>query len=1349
MLHIEGSLLSPEILDRLEELPGQRDADFELAKGERLADAIVRAWSEAKALWQVFKSRMERAPEGDSGTSDTRRFWLEPLMDLLDFNPVYQQQGEQIEQHNYHISHRDGQPEGITLHLVGFGLELDKRRKGVDRLSPHALLQEYLNRKENFLYGLVSNGLYLRLLRDNARLRQQQYVEWDLRQIFEEDRFADFTQLYRLLHATRLRPRSDNAADCLLETYHQKGIEEGNRIRDGLRDAVVDALQIMGTGFLQHRDNNVLREAIESGDLSPEEYNRQLRRLVYRLLFLLVAEERELIFPDEVVATTEQRRARQIYRQYYSLFRLREMAALRRRCDGQAQNLWQELLVSFGIFETETYGKPFGITPLDGELFNPEALGSLKNAALSNAALLEALYHLHTYEDKKKGTRHRINYRSLDVEELGSVYESLLDLHPFISTTIPGGRPSFSFIQATDRKTTGSYYTRHDLVAELLRSALEPVMAERKAAAGKDLDKQAHALLSLKVCDPSCGSGHFLLAAARRISLELARVRSGGDDQPPTALVRACLREVIEHCLYGVDLNPDAVELCQVALWLESHYPGRPLSFLQHKIRCGNSLVGVHDLALLTKDLPDEAFKEVTGDDKQVAQMLRKQNKEWRTRKQLTLFGGEDLSAAKAPQQERAAAYRQFEALNDDTLDGRRAKAKAYEKLRNDQTWLRPLTACHLYTAAFFQTLKPGERYITAELLAKQQNTVLGASADAQLEGRAYGLASHYKFFHWPLEFPDVAAAGGFDVMLGNPPWERIKLQEKEFFVTRDGDIANAANKAERERMIKTIAITKPLLYSAFQDALHEADATGKFLRQSGRYQLTAVGDINTYPVFSELFSQMVQSEGRCGFIVPTGIATDDSNKAFFSAMVDQNRLASLFDFENREKIFPAVHSSQKFCLLTLAGHELGADAPTRFGFFLTRIEHLQDYMRIFHLGKDDFLRLNPNTRTCPVFRTRIDAELTAKIYRRVPILFDENTGKSPWGVRFMTMFHMSNDSHIFQTQPQLEEEEYIKKGNRFVKNGEVWLPLYEGKMIMLYDHRFADVVLTDNLIRQGQSDTLSESQHCDPERLLVPHYYVDLHKVENRCLDNFYLGFKDVTAPTNFRTFLPAFIPKVALNHKVPIMFLPESGAIKKSIFAGMISSIVFDFFARQKMGGTSMTYFYVKQFPALPPETIEFSHSQILPKIIELTYTSWDIKAFADDLWREADDDLRAALQQQWEGNKAATGGHAWQVPEWSDAYPEICWDQQGDGCPLPPFKWDEDRRARLRAELDAIYARLYGLTRDELRYILDPQDVYGPEFPGETFRVLKDKEMRMFGEYRTRRLVLEAWDEIEQNQ
>lgn len=1348
MIHIEGQILGPDTLTRIADLPGQRSEDFGMPKHSRLADEIVRAWTDAKDLWRVFRNRMDRHTDpSDYGTSDTRRFWLEPLFSLLGYDPDLQSRSVLVEHERYAISHRDRSPDGIPLHLVGFRHALGHRRRGVERFSPHEMVQDFLNHHEEHLYGLVSNGLVLRLLRDSARLSRQQYIEWDLQQIFEDDRYLDFATLYRCLHATRLRPlpAQYEGATCWMELYHLRSVDEGNRIRDGLRDAVENALRALGEGFLQHRDNGPLRQKIASGALSADAYNRTLRRLVYRLLFLLVAEERELIFPETEKNDEARRRIREIYRRHYSMARFRLLAENRHRCELKAHNLWPELLDTFAIFEQEARGNPFGITPLDGELFDPRALDGLRDAALGNEHLLKALHRLHGFEDKKSNTRIRINYRALDVEELGSVYESLLDLHPYIIGA-DTAKPVFDYSTATERKTTGSYYTRHDLVAELIRSALEPVMEQRLQQAGKNSSACESALMTLRVCDPACGSGHFLLAAARRLALELARVRTPEGDQPERPVYRQALRDVIEHCIYGVDYNPDAVELCQVALWLEGHNPGNPLSFLQHKIRCGNSLVGVQGLHLLDAELPDEAFNPVTGDDKATATALKKQNREWRKKKQMTLFDPEGAAAdANAGQAERSQAFAQVDALHDDTLDARRAKASAYERLRHDKNWLRPLTQCHLYTAAFFQHLRPGERHISAELLAKQRQTILSASADAQLEGRAYGLAEQYRFFHWDLEFPDVAAAGGFDVLLGNPPWERIKLQEKEFFATRDPEIANAPNKAAREQLIKNTETRNPALYAAFRQALHEAEATAKFLRASGRYALTAAGDINTYSIFAELFLRLLRPEGRAGFIVPTGIATDSSNKKYFAHVAEGGQLASLFDFENKNALFPNVHRSFKFCLLTLRGLADPTALAAQFGFFLHEVAQLQDPERVFALTPADFARLNPNTRTCPVFRTRRDAELTARIYERLPVLVNEETGENPWGVSFATMFHMSNDSRLFRTRAEMEAAGFVLKGNRFVRGGELWLPLYEAKMIWHYDHRLSTFIQS-----RERNEGAYFAEHEDPAALPLPWYWVPHPEVESRLEGKWgrkwFLGFRDIARSTDERTAIFDVFPFGGVSNKLPVLIFDKNDWEPPLLLASKCSMIS-DFVYRQKIAGTSLNFFYVKQIPVLPPSAYS-SHQiiKILSRLLELTYTAWDIKAFADDVWREADEPLRAAICRQWEENKAETGGHAWQIPDWADAYPEIDWaPEQGGGCPLPPFRWDEDRRAFLRAELDALYARLYGLTEEDLRYILDPQDVCGPDFPGETFRVLKDKEERQYGEYRTKRLVLEAWERL----
>jgi hypothetical protein len=483
------------------------------------------------------------------------------------------------------------------------------------------------------------------------------------------------------------------------------------------------------------------------------------------------------------------------------------------------------------------------------------------------------------------------------------------------------------------------------------------------------------------------------------------------------------------------------------------------------------------------------------------------------------------------------------------------------------------------------------------------------------------------------------------------------------------------------------------------------------------------VGDINTYALFAELARSLVNCNGRAGIIVPTGIATDDTYKDFFGDLNEKRGLASLYDFENREGLFPGVHRSYKFSLLTMSAKPV---ERADFAFFSTRTEHLRDPQRRFALTPDDFAFLNPNTRTCPVFRTRADAELTKKIYLRVPVLVNERTGENPWGIRFLTMFHMSNDSELFKKAP-----------------GDGLLPLYEGKMVQAYDHRAGSVVFVpDNKVRQSQPVQTVPAEYIDPSYVPSPLWWVATAEVNarlNAWRHKWLMGFKDVTSPTNERTAIFAVLPRVAVGHKVPLAFLTAVSHVKEvACFLTNVNALVFDYVARQKVGGLSLGYFFLKQLPVLNPRTYSLADmEEICPSVLELVYTAWDIKPFADDLWRQSEERFRQRILCELEEHKTATGGHEFNPPEWAEI--------AEDGIPLAPFKWDEDRRACLRADLDAYYAHLYGLTRDELRYILDPKDVYGPDFPSETFRVLKEKEEKLYGEYRTRRLVLEAFDTL----
>jgi hypothetical protein len=525
-----------------------------------------------------------------------------------------------------------------------------------------------------------------------------------------------------------------------------------------------------------------------------------------------------------------------------------------------------------------------------------------------------------------------------------------------------------------------------------------PVVLQRLAAAtaadkreGTGTKYQQAALLSLKIIDLACGSGHMLLAAARRVGKELARLRTG-EDEPAPERVREAIRDVISHCIYGVDKNPLAVDLCRVALWLESHTAGKPLTFLDHRIRCGDSLVGVFDVGVLSQGIPDKAFDPCEGDEKTTARNAVRQNREERR-------GAQDLFALRDSGDAEALTRhsRDVDAIADDSPELIRRKKELFEASHRDPAWLRQKQACDLWTAAFFQTLTADSAVITSAALADH---IGGRPIDARLHACAGTLALRQPFFHWPLEFPEVfspstinsqpsTTSSGFDVVLSNPPWERIKLQEQEFFAARDPRIADASNKAARTRLINELIQANPTLHAEFIAAIHAADCLSKFLRQSERFPLTATGDINTYAVFAEAIRRLLAPTGRAGIIVPTGIATDDTTKHFFADLTKHQQLAKLVGFENEDFIFPAIANVVRFCAMTISGVNQPESKPS-FAFYLRRFNQLAQQERLFQLTADDLALLNPNTRTCPVFRTRTDADLTRKVYRSVPVLVRE-----------------------------------------------------------------------------------------------------------------------------------------------------------------------------------------------------------------------------------------------------------------------------------------------------------------------------------------------------------------------
>ncbi len=1214
-----------------------------------------------------------------------------------------------------------------------WGRELNKRDTvDIDRADPTAQTVSYLDAiafTSNYkvLWGILTNGKWWRLFYYRAGSVASNFYQVNVAQICEQDDFDSFIYFYGMFSVAAFV--SDARNKTWFDAYLSGSATYAEEISAKLREVIFEnVFEHIAQGLVSHRrsDKGISEETAESKSL----LFRASLTLLYRILFVLYAESRQLLPVNDLHG--------------YANYSLRKLCndiwdALHsdQVLSDHSYMYWDRLKNLFNIIDRGD--RALNVPRYNGGLFAFCAPGDesdptehtqgarfLAEHAIGDSFIAYAIQGL-VFDESEPGQRKFYDYSSLDVQHLGTIYEGLLEFTVEIADTpllaVPKNgsvvwlpedladadlqdkavvrkQPGDVFIVNTkgERKSTGAYYTPQSIVEEIVRDTVQVKLREiieeaetfwQSGGPGATNERAfTEMLYSLTVCDPAMGSGHFLVHAVDVIADEINRWHGLHPDSPLASFLddmrnriidavrkqgvsidedklenrHLIRRMVLKRCIFGVDINPMAVELAKLSLWLHSFTVGAPLSFLDHHLKTGNSLIGSFNLS-------DVVHTETRTWDKVVE-------------------GAQFMWA--------------IDRLNDTTIEEVTESRRKYEEAGSKI--IEAIQCADVSISRYFiDELKDGHKrgqVLQCAINPKGQPRELLA-----LFQKAEDTAQKFQFFHWKLEFPDVFITpdgsnyqpdAGFDCVIGNPPWERMKLQENEFFALRAPEIAAAPTAAKRRTLIKKLEQNNPELFREYCQPLEDVKTTMDFIRKCGQYPLLGKGDINLYSVLMERAITLTHPEGKTGFLTPSGIATDNTSKEFFQEIVEQQRLVKFIDFENKKVFFPEVDSRFKFAISIINGRNAVSESA-QCAFFIHSMDELQDEERVFELTAEDFALLNPNTKTCPIFRTRKDAELTKKIYLSVPILINESQGEAgnPWGIKFFTMFHMANDSHLFKTAEELGKDGFWQSENYTYKKGnELYVRLYEGKMVQMYDHRAAHVVINDaNVFRAAQQKKTTIDDHKNVSFILEGNYYVPWGNVNEKINENilWHIGFKDITAPTNERSFITAALPPVGFSNKVPLIIVNGKNPNKyKHCLLSNLSCFVFDYACRQKIGGQTLNYFIVKQFPAIPPN-IYINKFQgidleqwISERVLKLVYTAWDMKGFADDMGYEGE-----------------------------------------------PFVWDEEERLHLRCQLDALYFNLYGLTREETDYVM------------ETFPIVKRHDIEKYGTYRTKELILQYYN------
>ena len=1325
-------------------MPGQLFTDYYLTEGIRDTDEWKHSVS-SPGEFEAFSSGIRERYESFTGYSQpneavTEQDLIEHVLRLLGWRDYLPQQGSTRNEDipdlllfpdagakERAVAREVADQRYLDAVAVGeskrLGLALDARDGGqLASRTPHGQILRYLSTAEiesegRIRWGILTSGDVWRLYHSRARPRSTGYLEVDLAAVLESGD-VDALRVFHLL----FRRESFVPREGATSTFLQAALDEGKRYEERV------AADLSGTVFDTVFPRLVSALADEhDGELA--EVREAALIFLYRLLFILYAEDRGLLPVHDAG-----------YNEYGLREEVRQHIA-ERMLDGAAfssvsTNYYDHVMTLCGQIDK---GDPsIGLPPYNGGLFAQEAAPMLSAVRLPDSIIAPLIYDLSHAESD--GGRRFINYRDMSVQQLGSIYERLLEQEPV--------RNEDGHIEVRPnsyaRKDSGSFFTPQELVDLIIDRTLKPLVEERLSAfenrareladdsraAAERRDEllgldPAEAVLDLKVLDPAMGSGHFLVSTVDFISdyiadlIEYAPVVPDWlDDEYVSPLVervdrirqeivtrahesgwaideghltdQAIIRRmVLKRCIYGLDKNPLTVELAKVSLWLHSFTVGAPLSFLDHHLRCGDSLVGLS----------------VTE-----------------AREGLNRLGGLFANSAIAQAEAATIEMQQIEQMSDADISEVQESATLFSDVEDKTSDVRGLLdfLCGLnwmtagmkkkeqaaFEGPLVQTL--GSNLDDAyELLARGMSEPGQDSRFSRTWNDARAIADRERFLHWQVAFPGVwqgwqetSPRGGFDAVIGNPPWDNIEQPEVEWFALRNDAIALAATGAIRKTLIKRRQDTGDELALQYEEVKRHARELRLVARNSGQYPLLSGGRINLYSLFVERAMNLVKPDGIVGLLTPSGIYADKTAAQFFRSISTKGRVASILDFENRRlgtdlpPFFPDVDSRFKFCALIFGGEERRFD-ETECAFFMHDIEVVDDPDRCFALAPEDFSRVNPNTGTAPVFRTRRDAEITRGIYERHPVLVEHSGRKErrAWPVRFKQgLFNMTSDSHLFRTATQLNASGfYPVEGNRWKKGEDLYLPLYQGRTIGQFDHRANSVYVNPGNVQNPYlSRATSGEDHADPSFLPSTRFWIPAEEVEPHIplTRGWALAFRRIARSTDIRTCISAVIPRVGSGDTLPVLLPMESdGSGTAARLLGNLNSFVLDYVSRQKVQATHLDWYTVEQLPVIASEDYDrmfgdtTARELVRDHVLRLTYTAYDMRPFARDLGYDGE-----------------------------------------------PFTWNVEERRHLRARLDALYFHLYGLSTEDAGYVM------------ETFPIVKRQDEAEFdGKYRTREMVL----------